>query len=69
VGAERAAQAAATGAGRVATACPFCAVMLDDGMKESGREDIAVEDISIHLLRALEAGAGGGGGEESGTSG
>jgi len=54
VGTERAAQALATGASRVATACPFCVVMLDDGVKESGRDDVVVQDISLHLWEALE---------------
>ena len=56
VGTERAEQALATGAGRIATACPFCAVMLGDGVKETGRDDIVVQDISLHLLEALEGG-------------
>ena len=56
VGTERAEQAVATGAARVATACPFCAVMLGNGVAETGRDDIVVQDISLHLLDALEAG-------------
>ena len=40
----------ATGASRVATACPFCYIMIDDGVKEHGRDDVVVADISIHLL-------------------
>jgi Fe-S oxidoreductase len=39
----------------VATACPFCYIMMDDGVKENGRDDIVVQDISMHLLEALEA--------------
>ncbi|MGH9177267.1 MAG: heterodisulfide reductase-related iron-sulfur binding cluster [Acidimicrobiales bacterium] len=54
IGVERAEEAAATGAGRVATACPFCYVMLDDGMKEAGRDDVVVQDIALHLMDALE---------------
>ena len=57
IGAERAEEAAATGASRLATACPFCYVMLDDGMKETGRDDLVVQDISLHLMDALAAGA------------
>jgi Fe-S oxidoreductase/nitrate reductase gamma subunit len=54
VNTERSQQAIATGATRVATACPFCYIMLDDGVKENGRDDIVVQDISMHLLDALE---------------
>jgi Fe-S oxidoreductase/nitrate reductase gamma subunit len=54
VNTERSREAIATGASRVATACPFCYIMLDDGVKEHGRDDIVVQDISMHLLDALE---------------
>ncbi|MBW3536976.1 MAG: 4Fe-4S dicluster domain-containing protein [Actinobacteria bacterium] len=54
VNTERAREAIATGADRVATACPFCLVMLDDGVKEHGRDDVIVQDISVHLLESLE---------------
>jgi Fe-S oxidoreductase len=54
VNTERSQQAIATGATRVATACPFCYIMMDDGVKENGRDDIVVQDISMHLLDALE---------------
>ncbi|MGB8857632.1 MAG: heterodisulfide reductase-related iron-sulfur binding cluster, partial [Ilumatobacteraceae bacterium] len=55
---ERAVEAISTGASRVATACPFCYIMLDDGVKAAGKEesDVKVADISIHLLDAIEAG-------------
>jgi len=55
---ERAVEAISTGATRVATACPFCYIMLDDGVKAAGKEDheVKVADISIHLLDAIEAG-------------
>ena len=56
VNTERAQEAIATGATRVATACPFCYIMLDDGVKENGRDDIIVADISMHLLEAIERG-------------
>ncbi|TMK61071.1 MAG: (Fe-S)-binding protein, partial [Actinobacteria bacterium] len=53
---ERAQEAIATGATRVAVACPFCYVMLDDGVKNQGRdEDVKVQDIAEVLLEALEA--------------
>ncbi|MEO5725166.1 MAG: heterodisulfide reductase-related iron-sulfur binding cluster, partial [Ilumatobacteraceae bacterium] len=55
---ERAKEAISTGATRVATACPFCYIMLDDGVKAAGAEEdqVKVADISIHLLDAIEAG-------------
>jgi Fe-S oxidoreductase/nitrate reductase gamma subunit len=55
---ERAAEAISTGASRVATACPFCYIMLDDGVKGAGKEEdeVKVADIAIHLLDAIEAG-------------
>ena len=55
---ERAQEALSTGASRVATACPFCYIMLDDGVKAAGVDDdqVRVGDISMHLLEAIEAG-------------
>jgi Fe-S oxidoreductase len=55
---ERAREALSTGAGRIATACPFCYIMLDDGAKAAGADDdtVKVGDIAIHLLDAIEAG-------------
>jgi Fe-S oxidoreductase len=55
---ERAEEAIATGATRVATACPFCYIMLDDGVKGAGRDEseVKVADISMHLLEAIERG-------------
>lgn len=52
---ERAQEAIATGATRVATACPFCYIMLDDGVKGAGKdeEEVRVADISIHLWESL----------------
>jgi Fe-S oxidoreductase/nitrate reductase gamma subunit len=52
----RAREAIETGATRVATACPFCYIMLDDGVKGAG-SDVRVADISIHLQEALANGA------------
>ena len=55
----RAEELIATGASKVATACPFCYIMLDDGVKGAGAEDtVEVADISMHLLAALEAAEG-----------
>jgi len=47
-----------TGADRVATACPFCYVMMDDGVKAAGKEEeeVRVADIAMHVLDAIEAG-------------
>ncbi|MBM3827624.1 MAG: 4Fe-4S dicluster domain-containing protein [Actinobacteria bacterium] len=55
---ERAREALSTGASRVATACPFCYIMLDDGVKAAGagEDQVKVADISIHLLEAIENG-------------
>ena len=55
---ERAQEALSTGATRVATACPFCYIMLDDGVKAAGADEdqVKVGDIAMHLLDAIEAG-------------
>ena len=55
---ERAREALSTGATRVATACPFCYIMLDDGVKGAGvdEDQVRVGDIAIHLLEAIENG-------------
>ena len=47
-----------TGATRVATACPFCYVMMDDGVKGHGVEEteVKVADIAMHVLEAIENG-------------
>jgi Fe-S oxidoreductase len=34
-------------------ACPFCTVMLDDGVKSSGR-DLRVADVATLLVEALD---------------
>jgi Fe-S oxidoreductase len=53
---ERSQELIATGASRIATACPFCYIMIDDGAKAAGKEDdeVKVGDISMHILEALE---------------
>jgi Fe-S oxidoreductase/nitrate reductase gamma subunit len=53
---ERSQELIETGAQRVATACPFCYIMMDDGVKANGRDDVVVKDISMHLLEAIERG-------------
>jgi Fe-S oxidoreductase len=55
---ERAREAIATGATRVATACPFCYIMMDDGVKGAGKDEsqVKVGDIALHVLDAIENG-------------
>ena len=55
---ERSRELIETGASRIATACPFCYVMMDDGVKGHGFEesDVRVADIAMHVLDAIEAG-------------
>ena len=55
---ERSRQLLATGASRIATACPFCYIMIDDGVKANGVDDdqVKVADIAIHVLDAIEQG-------------
>ncbi len=54
---ERSEEAVATGADIVATGCPFCFVMMDDGVKELGAdENVAVMDIAMLLAdRSLDS--------------
>ncbi len=55
VNVERAEEAVATGASTVAVACPYCLVMIDDGVKEIGRgDDVRVQDIAMILASALD---------------
>jgi Fe-S oxidoreductase len=49
---ERVRQAAETGADTLAVACPFCTVMLDDGVRTSGRE-LRVADVATLLAESL----------------
>ena len=51
---DRAEEAVETGADEVAVACPFCYIMLDDGVRELGQEDaVAVRDISMILADSV----------------
>ena len=43
----------ASGAGLAAAACPFCLTMLRDGLKDKGRDDIAVKDIAQLVAERL----------------
>ncbi len=58
INAERAEEAIATGAAEIATACPFCYIMLDDGVKDLGAE-VAVKDIAVVLAERMTEGQGG----------
>ena len=49
---ERAREATATGASTLAVACPFCTLMLDDGVKQTGSE-LRVADVAVLLAEAL----------------
>lgn len=51
---ERAEEALGTEADEIAVSCPFCFVMLDDGVKELGRDDVPVRDIAIILADGLD---------------
>ena len=50
---ERVREAAATGAGTLAVACPFCTVMLDDGVQSAGA-DLRVVDVATLLSEAID---------------
>jgi Fe-S oxidoreductase len=50
---ERAREATETGAETLAVACPFCTVMLDDGVKGVGSE-MRVADVATLLAESLE---------------
>ena len=52
---ERSQEAIDTGADEVAVACPFCYIMMDDGVKELGFGDnVKVRDVSLILLDNLK---------------
>ena len=50
---ERAREAAGTGAKTLAVACPFCTVMLDDGVREVG-SGMRVADVATLLAEVVE---------------
>ena len=50
---ERVREAAETGADTLAVACPYCTIMLDDGVRTSGR-DLRVADVATLLAESLE---------------
>jgi Fe-S oxidoreductase len=53
INANRVREAAETGAGTLAVACPFCTVMLDDGVQSEGT-DLRVVDVATLLAEATE---------------
>jgi heterodisulfide reductase subunit B len=52
---RRTEQALATNADAIATACPFCLVMLRDGVTDLERTDVAVRDVAELLADATGA--------------
>ncbi len=51
---ERVRQAAQTGAKTIATACPFCMTMIEDGLRQMGREEeMKVKDVAEVVLDSL----------------
>jgi Fe-S oxidoreductase len=50
---ERAREAIDTGAETLAVACPFCTVMLDDGVRETGSQ-MRVADVATLLAESME---------------
>jgi Fe-S oxidoreductase len=50
---ERVREAAETGAETLAVACPYCTVMLDDGVRTSGR-DLRVADVATLLAESVD---------------
>jgi len=64
-------QALETAATRVATACPFCLAMFEEGIAAQGAQDrVAVDDVAVYVARSMRrTEAGGGSGTAPGTSG
>ena len=54
---ERAREAVETGADALAVACPFCTVMLDDGVRQRG-DDLRVVDVATLLAESVEGSDG-----------
>jgi Fe-S oxidoreductase len=50
---ERVKEAAGTGAGTLAVACPYCTVMLDDGVQSTG-DELRVVDVATLLVEAID---------------
>jgi Fe-S oxidoreductase len=61
INANRTAEAVATGADKIAIGCPFCRVMISDGLAAqqgdgSAREEVEVVDVAQMLLAAVNRG-------------
>jgi Fe-S oxidoreductase len=67
VNTERTEEALATGADRIAVGCPFCRVMLSDGLTaaqaDGTAEDVQVQDVAQLLLAAVRRGRATGAGD------
>jgi len=46
-------QALATGAKTIATACPYCLTMFEDGIKAKGDESVKAKDIAEMVAEAI----------------
>ncbi len=71
---NRTEEALATGADRIAVGCPFCKVMISDGLTGkqadgSAREEVEVVDVAQMLLAAVRRGEGGDGVSPAGPAG
>ncbi len=51
---ERVDELLETGATTIGASCPFCMVMMTDGVKEKGREDVQVKDIAELVAETLK---------------
>jgi Fe-S oxidoreductase len=55
INANRAKEAIGTGANTIATACPFCMTMMNDGVKEHGKEEsVDVKDIAEIVASSID---------------
>ena len=55
INAERTRQALETGADGVVTACPFCIVMMRDGLADASAGAVGVQDVAEVLAASLSA--------------
>ena len=63
-------QAADTDASKVATACPFCLAMFDEGIASKNLgEQLQVDDVAVYVARSLPAAGGTAPGDENGAPG